>query len=190
MSGYCQVSDALNLFPRFQADLPNNITSAAIQNWIDQGKAMIRARFLRRGLDPDNPATLGWNPPLTALTPDQANVLAKFNIAYVVGRFGDAAYSILSEGELKLVSRAWDEWNSMSSETDGVGPVAMRNTSSRSSRFILGNDGLYDAIFSPNATHVQIGPMFGGHAGADFDPRQINDRTQGTHHAFEKAMKF
>lgn len=175
------------MFPRFQSNLPNNITTAAIQSWVDTGKAEIRARFLRRGLDPDSPSTLGWNPPLTQLTADQANVLLKFNAAYGIGMFMDAAYSALEEGEVSVGKRAWEVWKSMSSGTDGRDDNPLLRTSAK---FILGNDGVYDALFSPNAAHVSISPTFAGVAGADYNPALVNNRTMGTFYMFEKGQKF
>ena len=150
---YAQVADVLYPFPRFQTALPNNVSNAAIQSWLDTGKAEIRARFLRRNIDPDDPSTLGWTPPLTALTTDQANVLRKFNVAYAIGKFGDALFNQMNEGELKLVERAWAEWEGMSKDTDASGmELSVR------SRYILGNDGVYDALFTPSAAHVQVSP--------------------------------
>lgn len=181
---YCTIADVLGPFPRFQQALPNNISNASIQGWIDIGKAEIRSRFLRRGIDPDSPSTLGWNPPLITLTADQSNVLRKFNTAYGLARFGDAAFSQLNDGELKIVERAWEEWKSMSMDTDASGKELRR------SGYILGNDGAYDALFDPSAAHVQVSPLFGGMAGADFDPAQVNNRTMGTFFMFEKAQKF
>lgn len=176
---YATVQDVLNPFPRFQTNLPNNVSTAAIQSWLDMGKAEIRARFLRRGLDPDAPATLGWNPPLSTLTTDQANVLRKFNAAYGIAMFGDAIFGQMSKGEIAIVERAWKMWSSMSADADGS-----------SSKFILGNDGSFDALFSPDAALVAIAPQFGGIAGADYDPDVLNNRTAGTHFMFEKAQKF
>jgi len=176
---YATVQDVLNAFPRFQTSLPNNVSNAAITSWLDMGKAEIRARFLRRGLDPDQPSTLGWNPPLTVLTTDQANVLRKFNAAYGIARFGNVIYSQLSKGEIAVIERAWKEWGSMAVDADG-----------KSSKFILGNDGTFDALFSPDAAIVQISPQLGGIAGAVFDPEVVNNRSMGTHFMFEKTMKF
>ena len=183
MPSYCQVSDVLNDWPRFIQSLPNNITNAAIQQWIDIGKAEIRARFLRRSLDPDNPSSLGWSPPLVSLTTDQANILLKFNVAYARLRFGHAAFAQMSAGELKLVTEATREWESMIGNVDATGKRVGKE-------YILGNDGVYDALFTPSAAHVQVEPQFSGVAGADYDPRLINNQTMGTFFMFEKGQRY
>jgi hypothetical protein len=121
---YAAITDVLAPFPRFQQALPNNITNAAIQGWLDQGKAEIRARFLRRSIDPDVPPSLGWDPPLTVLTPDQTNVLVKFNAAYGIVWFGNAAYNQLNEGELAIVKFSTKLWQSMMSRgVEGRGSI-------------------------------------------------------------------
>lgn len=176
---YATYSDVLFPFPRFQVGLPNNLSAAAIQAWLDEGKAVIRARFLRRNLDPDNPSTLGWDPPLTQLTTDQTNILRRFNKSYAIVEFGSAAYSQLNEGELKLVGTYKSIWDSMSKDTDGA-----------SSKYILGSDGVFDAIFTPTAAHVQVTPQFSGIAGSEYDPRLINNRNTGSFYMFEKGMRF
>ena len=178
---YAAITDVLAPFPRFQQALPNNITNAAIQGWLDQGKAEIRARFLRRSIDPDVPPSLGWDPPLTVLTPDQTNVLVKFNAAYGIVWFGNAAYNQLNEGELAIVKFSTKLWQSMVEDVEGSGGKG---------KYLLGNSGAYDALFIPDSTHVATGPQVGGHPGADYNPCLINNATQGTYFMFEKAQKF
>ena len=183
MGAYCQIADVLYAFPRFQTGLPNNISNTGIQSWIDEGKAEIRARFLRRGLDPDNPPSLGWSPPLTVLTTDQANVLRKFNVAYAIMMFGDVAMAQMSDGELGIAKRAEKFYRARGRNTDAAGERG------KGGPWILGNDGVYDALFTPNAVTVQVGPQVGGWAGADFGP-EINNYTQGTWYPFTKYQLF
>ena len=179
MASYAQVSDVLALFPRFQVNLPLGVTNTIIQNWLNEGKAEIRSRFLRRNLDPDNPQTLGWSPPLTELTADQAAVLSKFNMAYAIVKLGMVLYTEMSEHELSIVKRFEEEWTSMIYDTDG-----------ESKKYILSNDGVYDTLFTPTAAHVQVQPLFAGIAGADYDPREVNNHTMGTHFFFERGKVF
>ena len=160
--GYCSTSDVISVFPRFQADLPNGVQTPQIQSWIDQGKAEIRAKFLKRGYDPDAPATLNFNPPISVLTTDQLALLQKMNTAYGVKVLGGVLYSALTESELAVVKRFILDWQFM---VEGIPAIA--GTAQVASELDQGN---YDALFDQDALLSITRASMGGDAGAGDAP--------------------
>jgi hypothetical protein len=157
--GYCAVDDVCNAFPRFVRNAPGSIQDTDIQGWIDDRKARIRGAFLARLIDPD----------AMTLTTDQSNFLRALNRDGAIADLGDALQGnvALQPGEYSLAG-------------------SHRQSFERQIKEI--KDGLYDALFSGIARHVEIEPLLGGIAGGETDHSTTFDR--GEDKAFSKNQTF
>ncbi len=156
---YCTVDDVCTAFPRFARNAANSIQDTQIQDWIDDRKARIRGAFLARLIDPDT----------LALTADAANFLRALNRDGAIADLGDALQGdvTLQPGEYSLAG-------------------AHRQSFERQINEI--KQGLYDALFSGLARHVEIEPLLGGTAGGETDRSTAFDR--GEDKAFSKNQVF
>jgi hypothetical protein len=156
---YCTVDDVCTAFPRFVRNAPGSIQDTDIQGWIDDRKARIRGAFLARLIDPD----------AMTLTADQSNFLRALNRDGAIADLGDALQGniALQPGEYSLAG-------------------SHRQSFERQIKEI--KDGLYDALFSGIARHVEIEPLLGGMAGGETDHSTAFDR--GEDKAFSKNEVF
>lgn len=156
---YCTVDDVCTAFPRFARNAANSIQDMQIQGWIDDRKARIRAAFLARLIDPD----------ALTLSSDAANFLRALNRDGAIADLGDALQGNVSlqPGEYSLAGER------RSSFERQIGEV---------------KQGLYDALFSGLARHVEIEPLFGGTAGGETDRSTAFDRVENK--AFSKNQVF
>jgi hypothetical protein len=157
--GYCTVDDVCTAFPRFVRNTAGSIQDTQIQDWIDDRKARIRGAFLARLIDPD----------AMTLTADEASFLRALNRDGAIADLGDAL-----QGNVSL----------QPSEYSLAG--SHRQSFERQIKEI--KEGLYDALFSPEARHVEIEPLLGGIAGGETDWSTALDR--GEDKAFSKDQTF
>jgi hypothetical protein len=156
---YCTVDDVCTAFPRFVRNAAGSVQDTQIQGWIDDRKARIRGAFLARLIDPD----------AVTLTADQANFLRALNRDGAIADLGDALQS-----ELTLQP---SEYSLAGSHRQGF---------ERQIKEI--KEGLYDALFSTLARHVEIEPLLGGIGGGETDRSTALDR--GENKAFSKNQTF
>lgn len=170
MASYCTPSDVRGAFPSVQPNQPDSIQDTTIQTWLDDAKAEIRARFLRRGIDPDVNITSGS---------DQANILRKLNLESGIR---DLAH---------VLEYTWAKGN-MEGFGDGTirSPLGAKRFSD--GRFDSITKGEYDALFlaatSTPVQHLDPEPALQGViAGGDQDPT-ISGASQGQDIYFSKSM--
>ncbi|MGB9487667.1 MAG: hypothetical protein WCD04_16335 [Terriglobia bacterium] len=156
---YCTVDDVCTAFPRFVRNAANSIQDTQIQDWIDDRKARIRSAFLARLIDPDT----------LALTVDAGNFLRALNRDGAIADLGDALQGdvTLQPGEYSLAGSHRQSFERQINEI---------------------KEGLYDALFSGLARHVEIEPLLGGTAGGETDRSTASDR--GEDKAFSKNQVF
>lgn len=154
MASYCNPTDVRNAFPSFQGNQSGSIADTTIQTWLDDAKAEIRARFLRRAIDPDNPSWIAGT--------DQANILHKLNLESGIR---DLAH---------VLEYSWAKQNMDGFNTETVrSPLGAKRFSD--GRFAAITLGEYDALFL-NASgtpvqHLDVQPALQGViAGGDQDP--------------------
>jgi hypothetical protein len=156
---YCTVDDVCTAFPRFVRNATGSIQDTQIQGWIDDRKARIRGAFLARLIDPDN----------MTLTSDQAAFLRALNRDGAIADLGDALQGNVSlqPGEYSLAGSRRQSFERQIEEI---------------------KQGLYDALFSGLARHVEIEPLLGGTGGGETDRSTAFDR--GEDKAFSKNQTF
>jgi hypothetical protein len=156
---YCTVDDVCTAFPRFVRNATGSVQDTQIQGWIDDRKARIRAALVARNIDPDAETP----------TSDQAAFLRALNRDGAIADLGDAL-----QGGLAL----------QPSEYSLAG--SRRQSFERQIKEI--KEGLYDALFSTLARHVEIEPLLGGIGGGETDRSTAFDR--GENKAFSKNQTF
>jgi hypothetical protein len=156
---YCTVDDVCTAFPRFVRNSSGSIQDSDIQDWLNNWKARIRGAFQSRQIDPDT----------LRLNADQAAFLRALNLEAGMAELGSALEGnvTLQPGEYSL-------------------PASRRRSCERQIEEI--KKGLYDAMFSQLARHVEIEPLFGGTAGGETDRETAQDR--GENKAFSKNQNF
>ena len=156
---YCTVDDVCTAFPRFVRNAAGSIQDTQIQNWIDDRKARIRGALLARLIDPD----------AMELTTDQGNFLRALNRDGAIADLGDALQGnlVLQPGEYSLAGERRKSFERQLAEI---------------------KQGLFDALFSGVARHVEIEPLLGGVAGGETDRSTAFDR--GEDKAFSKNQVF
>ncbi len=167
---YCTPADVRGVFPSFQANQSGSVSDTTLQTWLDDAKAEIRARFLRRNIDPD----------ATATDPDQTNILRKLNLESGVR---DLAH---------VLEYSWSKGN-MEGFGDGTirSPLGAKRFSD--GRFDAITKGEYDALFLNNSTttavrHIDVEPQMQDIvAGGDQDPNS-GPLTTGQDIYFSKHM--
>jgi len=171
MASYCTPADVRGAFPNFNANQAGSVSDVSIQTWLNDAKAEIRARFLRRGIDPDSPA---W----TADT-DQANILHKLNLESGIR---DLAHVL----EYSWAKQNMDGFNS---ETVRSPLGAKRFSDGRFAAITLGE---YDALFlnasGPPVQHLDPEPVLQDViAGGNQDP-SVTAQMNGYDIFFSKGM--
>jgi hypothetical protein len=156
---YCTVDDVCSAFPRFVRNAAGSIRDTDIQGWIDDRKARIRGAFLARLIDPD----------ALTLSTDAVNFLRALNRDGAIADLGDALQGNVSlqPGEYSLAGEHRKSFERQ------IGEI---------------KQGLYDALFSGLARHVEIEPLLGGIAGGETDHSTAFDR--GEDKAFSKNQVF
>lgn len=156
---YCTPADVYTAFPLFTPNSPSNPSTASVQIWLDEAKAYIRAKFLKRGIDPDNPP-VGFNPPVLVLTTDQSNILRYLNMISGIADLGAVLrYVAAQSGTLGIDDRA---------------PVYPLNPKRfEDGRFSQVETGQFDQLFNSSARVLSIFPVTTGSiAGGDQMPWQ------------------
>lgn len=151
------------------ANQAGSIQDSTIQAWLDDAKAEIRARFLRRGIDPDTGLTAGT---------DQANILRKLNLESGIR---DLAH---------VLEYSWAKSN-LDDFGNGIrSPLGAKRFSD--GRFDSITKGEYDVLFvGPTGgpvKHLDIEPELQGViAGGDQDPN-MTAQNSGYDIFFSKGM--